>query len=450
MKKKSFTRREFLKAGSLLGSVMAFPSLVTGSSIAGSRPQVGKPRIALIATEYWNISHADVIATKIFTRIPTDDGSREPRVEIVSAYIDQFPEDDTGRRILGMNNVPLYPTIAEALTMGGSELAVDAVLYIGEHGKYPQNRIGQKMYPRMNHLEQVFRVFDASNRSVPVFNDKHLSYNWLDCRWIYERAKELKVPMMAGSSLPYCWRDENLVHPIGTEIEEAVAIGVSSRSSSKYDHDQWKNIFHVAEVLQCMVERRKGGETGIASVQGLTGNAVWQAIDRGDISAELVHAGVESVQNRREGDMRKIVSNPRAFIAKYNDGTKGTVLMLDEMVGGKAYAAKADGRTVATEFVSSGGPIYAHFSYLTLNIEEFFVTGKPQAPVERTYLTSVMTDLGSRSIALENSQELAVPALNVAYNVEGIKPIRPKSPRPTGDSIGQWPPDGYDFLLKRR
>lgn len=447
MKKSPYTRREFLKAGSVLGSTLAFPSLVTGAAPAGSRRPGRRPRVALIATEYWNISHADVIATKIFTRIPTDDGSRQPRVDIVSAYIDQFSEKDTGRRILRMNNVPLYPTIAEALTMGGSKLAVDAVLYIGEHGDYPQNRIGQKMYPRMNHMEQVFRVFDASNRSVPVFHDKHLSYNWLDCRWIYERAQELKVPMMAGSSLPFCWRDPDLVHPIGTEIEEAIAIGhasLDSASGAKYG-------FHAAEILQCMVERRKGGETGIASVQGLTGNAVWQAIDRGDISSELVHAGVESIQNAREGDMRQIVSNPRAIIVKYKDGTKGTVLMINEKVRSDwAYAAKANGRTVATEFVGSRGPIYAHFSYLTLNIEEFFVTGRPQAPVERTYLTSVMTDFSMRSIALENSRELAVPELNVAYNVEGIVPIRPTAPRPTGDSIGQWPPDGYDFIVNKR
>ncbi len=111
-----------------------------------------------------------------------------------------------------MNNTPLYPTIAEALTLGGDKLAVDAVIYIGEHGDYPNSRLGVKMY-RAHELPRTdLQGFDASNRSVPLFSDKHLARSWLDSKWVYDRAQELNVPMMAGSSLPYCWRDPMLVH----------------------------------------------------------------------------------------------------------------------------------------------------------------------------------------------------------------------------------------------
>jgi hypothetical protein len=395
-------------------------------------------KIAFIANIYRNSAHADVIGTKLFAGIPTDDGMVAPDVQIVSMWIDQIGPNDTGVRIAGMNNAQLYPTIADALTLGGDKLAVDAVVYIGEHGEYPKSRYGMKMYPRMNYLEQIFRVFDASDRSVPLFSDKHLSYSWLDSKWIYDRAQELKVPMMAGSSLPYCWRDPMLVHPLGTKIKEAVAIGYASLDAYG---------FHVLEVLQCMTERRKGGETGVKTVQGLTGEAVWKAIDSGKISGELLEAACNAVKGRNQGDIRKLVKDPKAIIIRYNDGTRGAIVMLDEVVNqGWAYAAHAQGKTVATEFVLDHSMSYSHFSYLTLNIQKFLVSGKPQGKVERTLLTSGILDIGIRS-AFEGGDERKTPFLNIHYSAEGTEPIIPSAPRPTGQSIGPWPPKGYEFII---
>ncbi|RAJ90885.1 hypothetical protein LX87_05429 [Larkinella arboricola] len=397
-----------------------------------------KKKIAFLTNTYRNSAHADVIGTKLFVGIPTDDGMVEPDVEIVSVWIDQIGDNDTGVRIAKMNNVKVYPTIAEALTLGTDKLAVDAVIYVGEHGEYPKSRYGIKMYPRMNYLEQIFRVFDASNRSVPVFTDKHLAYSWLDSKWVYDRAQELKVPMMAGSSLPYCWRDPLLVHPLGVKIKEAVAIGYASLDAYG---------FHVCEILQCMVERRAGGETGVASVQGLIGDSVWKAIDAGKISGELVTAACNRIKGHATGNMRELVKQPRAVIIKYNDGTKGAIVMLDEYVNeGWAYAAHADGKVVSTEFVLDHSMSYSHFSYLTLNIQKFLVTEKPQGPVERTLLTSGVIDMGIRS-SVDGQKEIKTPFLNIAYNVKGITPILPPNPRPTGQSIGPWPPKGYEFII---
>ncbi len=414
---------------------LRYQSLVTDQDVA---PTALK-RVALIANTYRNSAHADVIATKLFVGIPTDEGMVAPEVKIVSVWIDQIGANDTGVRIAKMNGAAIYPTIAEALTLGGDKLAVDGVIYVGEHGDYPKSRYGVKMYPRMNYLEQIFRVFDASNKSVPLFSDKHLAYSWLDSKWVYDRAQELNVPMMAGSSLPFCWRDSNFEHPIGTKIKEAVAIGYASLDAYG---------FHVAEILQCMVERRKGGETGVASVQGLTGDEVWKAMDSGLISEELVLAACNSIKGRATGGtLRELVKDPKGLIIRYNDGLKGAILMLDEYVNsGWAYAAKADGKTVATEFVLDNSMSYSHFSYLTLNIEKLIVTGKSPAPVERTLLTSGIMDMGIRSVA-EGGKIRKTPFLNIKYSAEGLEPIRPTNPRPTGQSIGPWPPKGYEFII---
>ncbi len=444
---KNNKRRDFIKKSALASAGLTFaPGLllsqnknqesVQGSGLASSNGSATK-NIAFLANIYRNSAHADVIGTKLFLGIPADEGMVDLKVKIVSVWIDQIGPNDTGVRIAEMNGATLYPTLEEALCLGGDEIAVDGVVYIGEHGEYKYNRLKQKMYPRMNYLERIFREIDASGKPVPVFSDKALSYNWLDSKWIYDRAKELNVPMMAGSSLPYCWRDPELVHPIGTKITDAVAIGYASLDAYG---------FHVTEILQCMLERRAGGETGVSSVEGLKGDDVWAAIDSGRIPLDLVNAGCDRIKGRASGSMREIVKMPYAVLVNYSDGTRGTILMLDEYVNqGWAYAAKADGKTVATEFVLDHSMSYSHFSYLSLNIQEFMDTGKPPVPIERNLLTSGMIDMGIRSLA-ENKEKLT-PFLNIKYSVEGYKSIRPTNPRPTGQSIGPWPPKGYEFII---
>lgn len=397
----------------------------------------GLKRIAFICNTYRNSSHADVIGTKLFIGIPTDDGMVKPKVKIVSMWIDQIGSNDTGVRIGAMNGAVIYPTIEEALCLGGDKLAVDGVVFVGEHGDYKYNRLGEKLYPRMNYLERIFRVFDASGKSVPVYTDKALSYSWLDSKWIYDRAKELNVPMMAGSSLPYGWRDPELEHPLGSKISEAVGIGYATLDAYG---------FHVVEILQCMVERRAGGETGVASVEGLQGQGVWDAIDSGKISLDLVNAACDRVKGKATGSMRELVKKPAAVIVRYKDGTKGAILMLNEYVKqGWAYAARVNGKVVSTEFVLDSSMSYSHFSYLTLNIQDFIANDRLPVPIERNLLTSEIIDFGIRS--LNEGKVIETPFLDVTYNVKGYKSIRPSNPRPTGQSIGPWPPAGYEFII---
>ena len=405
----------------------------------------GQKRVALIANYYAISSHANALATKFFVGFPTDEGMIPSQVKIVSVWIDQPSPDasekkgvaDVGRRIAKMNGAELYPTIAGALTLGGDKLAVDAVIYIGEHGEYTRSRLGVKMYPRLNFMEQVFRVFDASNKVVPVYTDKALAYSWLDAKWIYDRAKELNVPLMAGSVLPYSWRDPVLQHPLGTKITEAVAVGYGALDSYG---------FHVAEILQSMLERRKGGETGVASVQGFKGADVWKAADQGKFSIKLLEEACNTIKGKSKSAMRDVVKEPIAILVNYKDGTKGAIVMLSGYVGeGWGYAANAGGKTVACEFVLEGST-NAHFSYLGLNIQKFFLTGKPPAPVERTLLTGGILDTGIRSIA-DGSKVIPTAFLDIHYSVDGYSPILPVHPRPVGQSLGPWPPKGYEFII---
>ncbi len=131
---------------------------------------------------------------------------------------------------------------------------------IGEHGRYPRNEKGQRLYPRYEFFQKIVEVFRRSGRSVPVFNDKHLSWNWAWAKEMVETARSFGFPLMAGSSLPVTWRLPAVEVPHGAAVSEIVCVGYGGLDS--YD-------FHGLETLQCMAERRKGGEAGVVAVRAL-------------------------------------------------------------------------------------------------------------------------------------------------------------------------------------
>src|SRR5439155_6779992 len=161
---------------------------------------------------------------------------------------------------------------------------------------------GQKLYPRRRFFEGVARVFERSRRSVPVFNDKHLAATWPDARWMYDKALELFVPLLAGSSVPLAWRRPPLKLQRGCELVEAVQVGYGPFEGYG---------FHALEGLQCLAERRKGGETGVKSVQCLQGEAMWKALDAGRWSKDLLEAALRLVPAHAPGDYRAMTSRAK-------------------------------------------------------------------------------------------------------------------------------------------
>jgi len=389
-----------------------------------------RKKIAAVVSTFYPASHADVIVSKFVKGFPTDEGLQEPRVDIVSMYMDQISEKDIGLKLAEENGIPVYQSIPQALCLGGKELAVDGVLAIGEHGDYAYNEKGQKMYPRRHFFEQIAGVIATAGRSVPVFSDKHLSYNWTDAKWMYDRACQLGIPFMGGSSIPLFWRNPWLEHEIGVNIEAAVVISYGDIEAYGY---------HGLEGLQCMVERRGDGETGIAAVQCLEGDAVWEAL--GAELRELAEAGVARVARKEgaEGSLEELIDEPALFLLEYRDGLRAALLQPNSYGGkirGWSYAARVDGEVLSTSFNSHGNP-YPHFSYLSLNAQEMFLTGKPQYPVERTLLVSGVLD-GLMESRYQGHVRIETPHLDVRYRSYDKAPIRPTNPRPIGPATVPW------------
>lgn len=374
-------------------------------------------RIAVVTTIYKYLSHAQHMADRFLVGYPHEGRWHKPDMQIVSLYVDQKPTGDQSQARATEFGFKVYPTIAETLRCGTDKLAVDAVLIIGEHGDYPKNELGQVLYPRHEFFKQCVEVFDKDGRAVPVYNDKHLSYSFEKAKWMLDQGKRLKFPILAGSSLPVTWRLPDIEIPLGSQIDEALMVGVGGSDPMDY---------HALEAMQCMIERRKGGETGVKSVQLLEGEAAWNApyskdlliaaLSRSDTPMGLTEKDGRTQNLVASGELRKLVPKPAAYLIEHTDGLKSTLLMLNGAVQDYTFAAKVRGKgTMSTQFLLTPVPNVTYSACLVSKIEEMFATGRAPYPAARTLIVSGMLESCLQSKAKGN-QLLSTPHLSVRYN----------------------------------
>jgi hypothetical protein len=317
---------------------------------AAAAPQ--RKKMAIVTTEWRYLSHAQHMGDRFLVGYPLNGRWHAPQLDVVSLYVDQKPKGDQSAQRAEEFGFKVYPTIAQALRCGGERLAVDAVLVIGEHGKYPRNKFGQVLYPRYEFFRQVVDVFKKDGRTTPVFNDKHLSWKWEWAKEMVDTAKEMHFPLMAGSSLPVTWRMPAIDMPYGAEVDEIVCVAMGGLDS--YD-------FHALEVIQCMAERRRGSETGVTWLQAQRGENVWKGLAAGSFEAggldpRLFAACLsrsQTLAQARAGfghrypssdEMRSLVKDPVAYRFQYADGLKATMLLMNGLVDDFTFAARLKGR----------------------------------------------------------------------------------------------------------
>jgi hypothetical protein len=376
------TRRTFLQTAAV--------------SAVAAAPQAQPKRIAIIATIYRLQSHAQHMGDRFLVGYPYGGVWHKPDMQVVSLYVDQKPEGDLSD-------------------------ARDAVLVIGEHGNYPRNEKGQILYPRYEFFQQCVKVFEEDGRAVPVYNDKHLSYSFEKAKAMVDAARRLRFPLLAGSSIPVTWRLPSIDLPLDCEIEAAVMVGEGGSDAMD---------FHALEGLQCMVERRRGGESGVKAVQLLQGDAVWKACDEGRYPKDLLTAalsrsdtplGLTVTDGRTQdllasGELRKLVKNPAAYFIEYRDGLKATMLMLDGAIKDFNFAARLKGSAQiwSTQFLLSPDPNVTYSACLMHKAKQMFETGVAPYPVQRTLLVSGVLEscLASK---IQGNARLDTPQLDVSY-----------------------------------
>lgn len=365
--------------------------------------------VAAVVTEYRHNSHADIIVSRMLLTDMLDGTGRDPGLKLVSLYTDQRPANDISRLLAASHRFPIKPTIAETLTLGTDRLAVDGVLLIAEHGNYPFSPTGNHQYPKRRFWDETLAVFDRTGRVVPVFLDKHLADNWDDAWHVYSTARQRKIPLMAGSSVPGTWRHPAADVERGAELAQIV--GFTFGSTDAYG-------FHALEAVQSLAEQRQGGETGVRSVRCLGGARVWEVLDRAECDPELFAAALQRVPGFDQGQAlnRAAVPEPKVFIVNYEDGLRAFIFELNGAVGAwtAAWRAGADQHVVATEFWTQEARPGAHFTLLLNGIEHLMRTGEPPWPVERTLLTSGTLDALLLSLT-RGGALISTPHLRFSY-----------------------------------
>jgi hypothetical protein len=403
-----FSRRKMLGITGMAG----LAALTGISTDAVAHTQQRRPRIAVLAT-FWGAtrSHADWLVNKLIDGYWWQGAYVAPRVEVVSLYLHQHDTSLLGQKVANAKGIPIFKTVGEAVTLGGKELAVDGVVIVGEHGDYPTDLKGHWLLPRWWLYNQVIRVFEQSKRSVPVFNDKHLSYNWADAKWMFDKSRELGFPLTGGSLLPVYYRKPEVELDNDTPIKHSIVVGGASDEGA---------IFHCIELLQAFVERRKGGETGVKSIQSIRGPEAWKWVERNSWASKLLDSVAASL-TLKQGHFQESGST-NICIIEYNDGTKAAIIGSRDAAW--TYAGEIEGHNEPTiaSLLNFPGPFdQYHASNAQPHwITEMMLTKKEPFNAERLLLTTGITNHymesnweGSKYSPI--GRRIETPFLNITY-----------------------------------
>ncbi len=324
------------------------------------------------------------------------------------SFFDEQTEQSEVKAALVAKYFPAYMrVIASAQRQYGGDRIAYIDLFAGP-GRYKN---GANSTP-VKIIEQAIADPDMRQRLVAIFNDKHLDQLFVDGKWMTDTANRLGVPLLAGSSLPLAWRDPVVDWPLGVEVSDALVIAYGP--IERYG-------FHALEALQCMVERRRGGETGVRSVRCLSGKAVWESSSAGTWwhphldalrAARLaVHPNSKPADAGDDDDL---------FLIQYSDGLKGAVAMLKSANESIGFSGRIRGREglESTLFELEYERPFGHFGYLLRAIEHMVQTGRAAYPVERTLLTSGLVTAGLQSLA-NGQKRFETPHLSVRYTPTG-------------------------------
>lgn len=409
--------------------------------------------LAAVVDEFWPGSHSDQIIRRLNHGFELLWTPMRGMTRVTDLYVDHRGD----ARADAGDGVRSHPDVRTALTRAAQHDEFGGVVLIPERNKrsgrpVPLDRRGHPVDLRRQFFDEVIDLLVSAKRRVPLFIDKYLGCTWEDAWHVFTTCRDLEVPLMAGSSLPYTVRCPPDVLPEGAQPEEVVVLSTGFGEAVS---------FHPLELVQSLVERRPGGETGVSHVTYLDQGAFVQAWRQGTHwSHQLVEAALAEVPHRRVGVLdalgapaSSVPSGPplpaptgkgEAIVVEYNDGLRLSILRLTGYMLRRSAAFRVRGDTAPhvtwtptgaklTEGVEMMGPLVPapgqpkprtwNFDHLTFFVDRFLATGSAPHPIERNLLTNGVIDAAMESRA-QRGQRLPTPHLNISY-----KPLTTQEPQ---------------------
>jgi hypothetical protein len=381
-----------------------------------------RPRVAVLCSVYFAGSHADVIVGRLLDGYSFGGKHQPARIEVASLYLEQLGSSDNepvsrvdiGVETARSHGVPMFESVGEAIGLGHAGVNVDGVLIIAEHGDYGWGEFEQKLYPRRRLFDASVAAMVAAGRTVPIYVDKHLAWTFTDAQRMVADAQRLGIPVLGGSVVPLTWREPaGADWPYGSPVSESIVVSIAASEPGTRPTEM--SGFHNLEFAQALLERRAGGETGVAAVTAVSGAEVRPAIaarlSRSAILADAIAALDIDVPDPTEFAGS---SADDLFLVEYSDGVSLTVINLDLPVDHcMAAAVRGDSDVLVAAVKLGDHPSHDHFTFLVRQMESLVLQGASPYPVTRTLLTTGVMEAALR--ARRERRRIPTPHLSVAY-----------------------------------
>ncbi|MBI3417177.1 MAG: hypothetical protein HY043_17950 [Verrucomicrobia bacterium] len=213
-----------------------------------------------------------------------------------------------------------------------------------------------------------------------------------------QQAAKRRIQMLAGMPYATSFRLPDIDLKLGTPLTNALIVVQGPPFDAELD---------ALQGLLPVLERRRGGETGVRRVRQLRGAEVWAAGEAGEWSKRLLTSAL-SRSNTPQGDpekdgrtqdlfslglVPKLARDPRAWLLDHHDGLRSAILVLDGVVADVNLAVEMRGGEIfSTQLYRPPLPADHNFSRLAAVVEDFFVSGKAPWPVQRDLLIASLME----------------------------------------------------------
>jgi len=372
-------------------------------------------KIAFLLEEFVTSSPAQQLLDRFLIGYPRDGSFHRNTNLEVSAYLVVSSESDFGSRREDFR-LRIEPTAEQAVAKA------DAVVIVSRRPGAVANEAFINLALRNAPEESACFVYGALANTLAT------------ARQFVALAASRKIALLAGTPISVTWRLPPIDLTPGTPLTEALIVvqvsALAAQATPPFPPASLRGAeLHALEGLLPVIERRRGGESGLRSVRFLEGKEFWRAGDKGLWSWPLLASALSrshtpqgnSLEDGRTEDLvglglvRKLARNPRGWLLEHRDGLRSAILVLDGVVADFNFAARAlDGSVVSAQLLRGAPPAEHHFSRLAEVIDNFFRTGTAPWAIERNLLSAGLLEAFAKPGSL-SGQTVRTDGLTVAY-----------------------------------